>query len=380
MKMAHLNATFPPYQGGTGNVCYYNARELARRGHALSVFSPSQPAAPSNELMDGIQVIRLEPALRFGNAAFLPQLNRLVSEYDLVHFHYPFFGGELAALGARRQGKPLVITYHQDVHLQGLAGWVEKILRQTTSRWVLRSAERLLFTSTDYGRASHAQRLLKGREASIGELPNGVDAAFFSPGAPPVDWLVRFRRRGDEIIALLVAALDQAHYFKGVAVLLKALAGLPANYTAILVGEGDLRPGYQALADELGLSERVTFVGRVSGEDLRAYYRLVDVTVLPSTTMGEAFGLVLLEAMACERPVIASNLPGVRSVVTEGLDGWLVPPGDPVQLGAALSRLGELSAAERQAMGTAGRRKVIERYTWEALGARLEAIYQEVLG
>lgn len=380
MKIAHLCATFPPYQGGTGNVCFHNARELARRGHLVGVFTPSQANAPAQESLEGIQVTRLAPALRFGNAAFLPQLSHRMGEYDLVHFHYPFFGGELAALSANRRGKPLVITYHQDVHLQGLAGGVEKILRHTTSRGVLRAATRLLFTSQDYGRASHARSLLKGRENRIAELPNGVDPAFFSPGAPPLEMQAQFRRRSDEIVILLVAALDQAHYFKGVPVLLKALARLPVNYTAILVGEGDLRPAYQALAGELGLVERVHFAGRVSGEDLRACYLLADVTVLPSTTMGEAFGLVLLEALACERPVIASNLPGVRSVVAEGVDGWLVPPGDPVRLTEALAGLGGLSAAQRQVMGAAGRRKVIERYTWEAIGGRLEALYLEALG
>lgn len=380
MKIAHVCATYPPYQGGTGNVCAHNAQQLAQRGHAVSVFTTAHPAAPAQESLQGVQVRRLSPVVRFGNAALLPALAQAMADYEIVHFHYPFFGGEAAVLGARRGRIPLVITYHQDVLLTGLPGLVEKLLRPTSSRWVLRSAARLLFTSHDYGAASHARRLLQGRQAQIGEMPNGVDADFFTPGPPSPALQRRFCPRGDERVLLLVAALDQAHYFKGVTVLLEALRPLPGEVRAIVVGEGELRPAYQARAGELGLGERVSFAGRVSLDELRDYYRLADLNVLPSTTMGEAFGLVLIEALACGTPVIASNLPGVRSVVAQGVDGWLTLPGDPLALRQALTEALALPQAQLRRMGAAGRRKVEQRYTWKAIGARLEALYQELLG
>jgi glycosyltransferase involved in cell wall biosynthesis len=144
------------------------------------------------------------------------------------------------------------------------------------------------------------------------------------------------------------------------------------------VGDGDLRPHYEQLTNELGLSERIRFAGRVAGHDLPSVYRAADFLVLPSETRGEAFGVVLLEAMASGRPVIATHLPGVRSVVSDGIDGLLVPPGNHRALSAAIAKLAALSPECRQHMGLAGRRKVEAEYGWERIGDRLEALYREV--
>ena len=154
---------------------------------------------------------------------------------------------------------------------------------------------------------------------------------------------------------------------------------MPANLKAILVGDGDLRPVYAHKANSLGLAQRVFFAGRVPDAALPDIYRLADVTVLPSLTMGEAFGLVLVESLACGTPVIASNLPGVRTVVDAGIDGYLIEPGDPHDLAVKIRQLLELPPAERQAMGAAGRLKVEQKYTWELAGERLEAIYHMIV-
>jgi glycosyltransferase involved in cell wall biosynthesis len=147
----------------------------------------------------------------------------------------------------------------------------------------------------------------------------------------------------------------------------------------VIVGEGDLRPEHEAQTAKLGLAQRVVFPGRVVEAELPDYYRLADVTVLPSITMGEAFGLVLVESLACATPVIASNLPGVRTVVSDGQDGFLVEPNSPPDLAEKLGTLLSLTASERLAMGARGRAKVIERYTWEKVTAQLESVYQQAL-
>ena len=378
MRLAHVTATFPPYYSGTGLVCYHNARELARRGHELHVFTAQASGTPAVEVLEGIHVHRLKPLFHVGNAPFLPGLLKLKG-FDILHLHFPFFGGEFTALAARRWHTPLVITYHQDVHLQGAAGLIERLLRYTTSRATLRAAQRVLFTTADYGRASYARKLLAGREKYIGENPNGVDPQAFTPGGAPRELRQQYHLSDGDWVALLVAGLDSAHYFKGVEVLLAALAGLPANFKAIIVGDGNLRPAYEAQATRLGLDGRVHFAGRVPAASLPDYYRLADVSVLPSLTMGEAFGLVLVESLACGTPVIASNLPGVRSVVTAGVDGYLVQPGDAADLAARLQQLQQLPAGAVREMGAHGRRKVEQKYTWQLAAERLEAIYQQVL-
>ena len=181
MKIAHITATFPPYLGGTGNVAYFNARELVLRGHEVHIYTPWLENTIPEEIIEGVHVHRLKPFIRFGNAYVLPDLWSL-KNYDVIHLHFPFFGSELASLSAYKQHIPLVITYHQDVHLQGLLQFFEKFLRITVSRWVLNHASRVLFTSLDYCQASYARKILRGRENLIEELPNGVDPNLFCPG------------------------------------------------------------------------------------------------------------------------------------------------------------------------------------------------------
>ena len=380
MKIAHVSATFAPYQCGTANVCYHNARQLAQLGHDVHVFTASAPKAPALEIRDGFMIHRLRPVVQIGNAPLLPQLLWSLREFDVIHLHYPFFGGEITTWAAQLSGTPLVITYHQDVHLiQPLRQLVATILRHSVGRLTLRGATRLLFTSRDYGQASYVRPMLEGCEEAIDELPNGVDITRFSLGPTSHDVQAHHPFTSDDRIALLVAALDEAHDFKGVGVFLKALAQLSHDVKGIIVGDGNLRAAYEAQVKAFRLSGRVFFAGRVSDEDLPHYYRLADVTVLPSTTMGEAFGLVLVESLASGTPIIASDLPGVRTVVANKMDGFLVQPNNDTDLANKLKRLLSIPPVVRQRMGLAGWRKVRQRYAWASIGKQLEEIYRDVL-
>lgn len=378
MRLAHITATFPPYYGGTGQVCYHNVLELAQRGHKVTVFTAAYPpgdfAYPAT-----LQVRRLPVALRVGNAPLLPGLAQL-RHYDLVHLHFPFyFGAELVTLAALRRHMPLVITYHQDVLLKGPWQLYARWHAWWLGAWVLRSAARVLFTTLDYGRASAVRWLLQQRPQAVGELPNGVDVQRFRPDLPREVMRTRFGFAPEDVVLVLVAGLDRAHYFKGVTTLLRALAQVTAsNVRLLVVGEGELRPRYAAQAAALGLGERVTFAGRVSDAELPLCYAAADIGVLPSHTQGEAFGMVLLEAMACGKPVIASNLPGVRTVVRDGETGLLCQPGMVADLAAKIQSLAA-APAHRLTLGRQGRRHVAVRYTWPRIGVQLENIYGAVL-
>ena len=375
MKIAHVSATFPPYRGGTGNVCYHNARQLALLGHEVHVFTAAHPDVPANEKRDRFCIHRLTPFIRHGNAPLLPQLMWQLRGFDLIHLHYPFYGGEITALAAKLHDIPLVVTYHQDVFLSGVKGIIEQLLRHSVGRFTLQTADRVLFTSEDYGQASYVRPMLEGREHTIGELPNGVDTTRFFPCSPSLDFSARYGLASDDQVMLLVAGLDQAHYFKGVNLFLEALTMLPSTVKGVIVGDGDLRASYEATANTLGLSKRVFFAGRVSETELPEYYRLADATVLPSITMGEAFGLVLLESLASCTPVIASNIPGVRTVVDDGQDGFLVPPKNPQALADAMKGL-LADEHKRRKMGQQGRLKVEARYDWRQIGRQLVHTYK----
>jgi glycosyltransferase involved in cell wall biosynthesis len=378
MRIAHITATFPPYYGGTGSVCYHNALELARRGHEVHVYT-AEPSQKGYVYPTDINVHQLPPLIRFGNAPLLPRLLK-IDGFDVLHLHYPFFfGAELSNLVSKRRKIPLVITYHQDVLLKGLKGLISTVYDKLIGLWVLQSAEKILFTTLDYGKHAKVNWLFREYPERISSLPNGVDINRFHPSLNGTPIRDRYKISQEKTVLLLVAGLDKAHYFKGVDILLNALK--LANQDSIhliIIGDGDLRPAYQQRAAALNIDHHVTFAGRVSDEELPMYYAASDIGVLPSTTMGEAFGVVLLEAMACGKPVIASNLPGVRSVFQDGQQGLFVTPGDANDLQQKISYL--INQPELQKiMGANGRRWVEDRYAWPKIADQLEVVYGDVI-
>ena len=113
-------------------------------------------------------------------------------------------------------------------------------------------------------------------------------------------------------------------------------------------------------------------------EELPAYYRAADVLVLPSISRLEAFGLVGLEAMASERPVVLSDIPGVREVIEDGKEGLLAPPASPEGLAARINELLD-DPGRRHEMGLRGRERVLRLFTWDVVGAQFRAIYERLV-
>jgi len=143
-----------------------------------------------------------------------------------------------------------------------------------------------------------------------------------------------------------------------------------------VVGEGDLKKDYEDLAQELKISERTVFVGNVGLENLVRFYNLADVFVLPSISSSEAFGLVLLEAGACAKPILVSDLPGPRTLVKEGTNGFLIKPGDVNDLAEKIKLI---FRTQPQEMGERGRKMVLEKYDSRVLAKKLEAIYEKII-
>jgi glycosyltransferase involved in cell wall biosynthesis len=159
--------------------------------------------------------------------------------------------------------------------------------------------------------------------------------------------------------------------------LLQALQILPADVWLLIVGDGDLRATYEQQAHQLGIADRTVFAGSIQHEETPPFFHCAHVTVLPSSPP-ESFGLVLIESMACGTPVIATRIPGVRTVVGHGKDGLLIEINSPHALAEAIVKiLCNDHLAER--MSRNGRLKVEARYNWELIGERLDAVYHQVL-
>ena len=376
MKIAQVSATFPPYMAGTGNVCYHYAIELAKLGHEVTVFTSRYPDEDYT-YPDIITVKRFKPLFRIGNAPFIPQLLREIKDFDIVHLHYPFFfGGEMIYLLKKLRNQKYVVTYHNDVIYFGILNFPLKFYKTVIMRHVLKNAEKIIVTSLDYAKHSELWTI-PGIQEKVVEIPNGVDIDRFNPKINGEEIKARHNLE-DKDIVLFVGALDKAHYFKGVEYLLQSFASIKnKNSVLVIVGDGDLRGYYMKLAERLGLKNRTLFTGRVPSKDLPKYYASAYIVVLPSITMGEAFGLVLVEGMATGKPVIATNLPGVRTVVDNGINGYIVEPKNIEELSRRVSYLLE-NEKIRKKFGKNGRKKIEKMYSWGKIAKKLEEVYKNL--
>lgn len=374
---AILTPTYPPYRGGMGKVAETDAEQLAVLGFDVTVYAPGAKPGRRGDVL----VRSLAAPLRWGNGAFVPGAAAVPRRHDLTVLHYPFFGGAEPLAVARTLGVgggKLVLTYHMDVAGTGiLKPFIAAHARLCMPR-IVRLADRILVTSLDYARSSLLAPLLAEEPERFRELPPAVDVRRFSPGPKSAALLTRHGIAPDARIVVFVGGLDRPHYFKGVPNLLAALATRDlADVIGVVVGDGDLRPSYEALARSLGLGKRVIFAGAASEAELADYYRLGDAFAFPSVDRSEAFGIAALEALSCGVPAVASDLPGVRTVVRNGVTGLLVPPGSA---SALAERLRTILADEgaRRAMGDAGRHMAVTEYSEERRAERWKAIIAEM--
>jgi len=359
-------------------VCYYNALGLARLGHQVTVFTADHPPG-DHAYPEEIAVRRLPPLFRIGNAPLLPGLLGL-DDFDIVHLHHPFiFGAEMVWAVSKARGIPYIITHHNDLIGDGLRRYLFDMYSAIATPLVFGGARKFAVVSLDHAVSCRLTPLFRKRWADVVEVPNGVDTDLFRPGLDGAPVRQRYGISDDARVILFVGPLDRAHHFKGVGHLLRAFSRIQGqNLVLMLVGDGDLKGRFVTLADELGIRHRVRFVGAVPNGELPPYYAATDITVLPSFPP-ESFGVVLIEAMACGKPVVAHDIPGVRSVVTDGQDGLLVRPGDVDDLAEKIRMLLD-DPQRRREMGERGRAKVEEKYAWPKIIPKLVSVYEEVLG
>ncbi len=378
MNIAEITPVFPPYKGGIGMVALQNTLQLQDVGHTVEVYTPSYIHTQSIEdEHPHLSIHRIRPWIQYGNAAFVPSLFLALKSFDRIHLHYPFIGGAESALLAKIVfGKKLLVTYHMDLVGTGLRALFFRVYSFFMVPLVVSCADTIFVTSMDYARHSKLLRFLEKNKKKIVELPIGVDIKHFSPRAQGEDSVrTRYALEKNERVLLFVGGLDSAHYFKGINILLDAVKYISENnsfplFRVVVVGDGDLRQSYEDSARDLGLQKRVIFTGSISQQDLPSYIRSADACVLPSVDSSEAFGIVLLEAMACGVPVIATDLPGVRSVVRHGENGLLVPPRDSHALAAAIQEL-FCDEEKRKRYGIRGREIVETFYSGEAVRKQL---------
>jgi len=378
MKIAQVVSTFPPYEGGMGNVCYNISKKLFELGHEVTVFLPIKKDIYSRKANEQFKIKYLKPIFFVGNASFLPSLSKELAGFDIIHLHYPFFGGDIFVRRAAIKNKiPYVITYHQDVYGGSLfKKMIFKIYNCLFQRLIMLDAKKVLALSKDHIDNSKVSYLNK-IPGKITIVPNGINLEDYVKQENITDIRKKFNIEKKIPIITFIGALDKAHYFKRLDILLKAIQSLNIRAHLLIIGDGDLRQGYIKLADDLGISKQVTFVGKLNNLNAIQYLKQVDLLILPSTDT-ESFGIVLIEAMACAKPVVVTNLPGVRAVVQDKINGLLFEKGNVSDL---INKMNLLLDNYKFAinLGKNGRKIVEAKYTWDAIVKKLENIYLECI-
>jgi glycosyltransferase involved in cell wall biosynthesis len=378
MKVAQIVCVFPPYGGGLGTVAKYYAEELAKQGHEVTVFTPNV----KNKCLENARykVVFLHPLFRIGLGAFLPQLLWRLRKFDIIHLHYPFFGAALfVCLLKKIKGKKMkfVLNYHMDVAGSGLKKWFFDFYRKFVQKPIVKSADKILVGSYDYLEDSDVKEIYKDRPGRFYELKFGVSEEF-SPQKKNPSLMKKYNINLSDRVIGFVGGLDSAHYFKGINYLITAFSKITKdNSRLLIVGEGNLKVQYMDLAKKLGVDKRVVFSGYVPQLILPEHYNLFDIFVLPSIDRSEAFGLVLVEAMACGKPLVASYLKGVRSVVEAGENGLLVEPKNIQDLADKITYLLEHEDLMKQ-FGANGIEIANQKYRWPVIVSQLDKIYQEL--
>ena len=339
MKIAQVTTVFPPFKGGMGQVPYHYARELHNLGEEVTVITPDYGRGTVEE---EFAIDYIKPVLKWGLGAFCPQLFSRLDKYDVVILHHPALGmGIIVALWKfiTQPKAKLVLFYHMDNIGSGIFKLLFPLYNFFLQPFILNVADTILVSSIDYIENSKIKKYYKKYPQRFIELPFGVTEEY-KPKEVDKNLLNKFNIDVSKKIILYVGGMGPEHYFKGINVLLKACSKLEVeNWQLVCVGRGNMIEKYEKIAKNLKIKNKVTFTGFQPDESLPSWYNLAIVTVLPSINSSEAFGIVLVEAMACGSPVIASNLPGVRTVVQNNINGFTARPTDVDDLAMKINRI-----------------------------------------
>ena len=353
--------------GVTGHVAQL-ARELGRSGHEVQVLAPH---SPSREGLDADQFVplgRSVPLPSGGSIArvclswwLLPKVKALLQreEFDIVHLHEPM--APILPLSVLEYSHSVNIgTFHASYSHQYLYTLTHPIIK----RWHRRLHGGIAVSPA-------AQRYVnKAFPGDYKIIPNGIDVDHFTSHADP--WP---QYSDGKTNILFVGRLEKR---KGLKYLLEAYSRLKwdlPNIRLLVVGPGQPDRDSFRIIGARGLDD-VVFVGKVSYDDLARYYATADIFCAPATG-AESFGIVLLEAMAAGKPVVASDIEGYRCILSHGQQGLLFPRKDPEALANSLTLLIE-NPELGYSMGARGR-QMVERYRWSVVASQVEEYYEECL-
>ncbi len=367
MKILHLYKDYHPVLGGIENIVKWLAESQAKAGHEVTVLVASLTGQTTQETLNGVTVHKIGRLTTIASTPITPTLPLALSQYqpDIAHVHSPYPPGELLnwLLGRARF---TVITYHSDVvRQQTILQFYRPFLKK-----VLQHADIIMPTSANYIDSS---LFLQPHKDKCRVVPLGIDVSHFN--VPNLPLAQNLRAPFGTPLLLFVGRL---RYYKGLNTLIDAMRYIP-QAKLLIVGHGPLKSELENQVNIAGLNQRVHFAGDVNDDELLAYFQAADVFVLPSNSRAEAFGIVLLEAMASGLPCVATELgTGTSWIVQHGVTGLVVPPETPELMAAAINII-ITNEPLRQQLGQAARQRVETMFTKTVMTQRVLEVYNELL-
>jgi len=380
-KICIITHLFLPHVGGIEKVAYEQAKRLITMGFKVKVLT-SNIIGRKSYIYNGIRVY-CYPALKIGFGYGIPYIIpkpsgyetflRLIKNSDLVHVHgHPYPSSYLAVKIAKKYSKPVVLTQHNTFIEYG-APWslAEKLNDILIGKRVLRNSDKIITVS----KATQRYVISLGADPSKTEvLYNGVDVNRYKQvtAKSEAKRLLDFSEN-----SLLVLTVRRLVYKNGIDTLLEsARIAIKENSQLIFLVAGD-GPDFKKVNSkikEFNLEKNFKLLGFIPNNRLLLYYNASDLFVLPSKT-GEGMPLVLLEAMACGLPVVATKVGGTPEIIDKNF-GTVVPPNDAEALSKAILDYFQMNATPPSEKI---RKALVEKYSWEANVRRLAEIYREFI-
>lgn len=402
MRITVITSSYPRFLGdGTAPFVRSISERMVDLGHAVEVVAPYDPAVTAESGDQRVSVHRFRYTLFdswhiMGHANSLVDDARLKSgaffllpffllaqfqaafrialrqEAELIHTHWVLPNGVVGVWLSRMLGIPLAVSLHgSDIFVAQRNTVFSRVAWRVFQ-------EASVITACSDG--------LRRKAINIGASPDkihliawGADPVRFNPAVTALD-RSKFGLTGEDVLLIALGRIVPKKGFDVLVRSLPSLLSLCPQAQMLIGGDGAQRDELRRLAESLGISDRVHFPGRIPWDQVPGFLNMGDIFVLPSVhdAAGNVDGLptVLLEAMGCGKPIVATTVGGVPLVIEDQVNGLLCPPGDPGALSQTLARIIEDDSLRAQ-LGQEARSSVEERFNWSEVAQKMVMLFQQ---
>jgi len=373
IRVAHVSAVFVKNGGGTGQACYQLVSKLKKIPDLeVEVFLPASQKQDS-EIEKEVNINYIDPLFSFGNSALIPRLANTLKGFDIIHLHYPFFGGaEYVKKASSKFNIPYVITFHTDTVFKNIIlTTISKIYNFIYQKKIINNAIKVIGITKSHLNSSSIANLVDNNQKVF--IPNGVADIFFTQKNPE-QWT---KRRATCLTLGFCSVIDSAHYYKGLEILMEAIKDIDAKL--LICGDGNLLSHYKKIAQDLGVNAKCYFFGALQDERLIHFYDSIDILVSPST-IAESFSIVNIESLSRGKPVITASWPATKEIAQSFPRGYYnlltetTPTAIRNKIKEVASNLESLKPQQVQVIDI-----IKDQYNWEIISKKIVRNYIDVI-